>query len=150
MSRLETIAELLRSQNTLALAASAAGGAPRVAPLFYLPGDGLRLYWFSSAASEHARILKGNPAAAVTVFRPAQSWREIRGVQMRGTVSAITGPGRLPIARAYAERFHLGSFFQAAISRSRLYVFEPSWVRYIDNSRRFGYRFELNLLSNPP
>jgi hypothetical protein len=34
---------------------------------------------------------------------------------------------------------------QAAMTRSRLYVFEPSWVRYIDNSRRFGYRFEVRL-----
>jgi uncharacterized protein YhbP (UPF0306 family) len=145
VTRLETIAELLRSQNTLTLATSAAGCAPRSAPLFYLPGDGLRLYWFSSASSEHSRILKANPAAAVTVYRPAEGWREIRGVQMRGTVSAVTGPSRLPIERAYAEHFHLGKFLQAAVSRSRLYVFEPSWARYIDNSRRFGYRFEVRL-----
>ena len=27
------------------------------------------------------------------------------------------------------------------MSRSTLYCFQPDWVRYIDNSRRFGYRF---------
>ena len=146
MNRLETIAALLKSQSTLALATLAGDGSPRITPLFYLLEDDLRLYWFSSAASEHSRILKRNPAAAVTVYRPAERWREIRGVQMRGAVSAIGDRvRRRSIAESYAERFRLGKVLQAGISRSGLYMFQPSWIRYIDNSRRFGYRFEVRL-----
>lgn len=149
MNRVEaiaTIAAFLKSQSTLALATLASDGSPRVTPLFYLPEDDLRVYWFSSAASEHSRSLRRNPAAAVTVYRPTERWREIRGVQMRGTASAI-GDRKLRrvIAESYAERFGLGKFLEAGMARSRLYVFQPSWIRYIDNSRRFGYRFEVRI-----
>jgi len=108
-------------------------------------GDALRLFWFSSAASRHSRNLKRNPAAAVTVYRPTQQWREIRGVQMRGTVSVVRDPARRSaIAAAYSARFQLGTAFQAVQARSRLYEFQPSWIRYLDNSIRFGYKFEFS------
>jgi len=144
MKRLELALDLLRSQTTLALATTAADGSPRTAPLFYLVEDGPRLYWFSSRASEHSRNLKRNPAAAVTVYRAAETWREIRGIQMRGAVSAVTDRARRrSVTKAYTQRFHLGGLFAAAIARSGLYVFEPAWLRYIDNTRRFGYKFEM-------
>jgi hypothetical protein len=54
---------------------------------------------------------------------------------------------RRPIAESYAERFRLGKILQAIISRSSLYTFQPSWIRYIDNSRRLGYRFEVRIPS---
>jgi uncharacterized protein YhbP (UPF0306 family) len=64
---------------------------------------------------------------------------------MRGAVTAITGRQRRPIAEAYVERFRLGTLFRAAMVRSSLYAFRPRWVRYIDNSRGFGFRFELDV-----
>jgi uncharacterized protein YhbP (UPF0306 family) len=141
-----TVTAFLKAQSTLALATVAADGSPRVTPLFYLLEDGPRIYWFSSAASEHSRSLRRNPAAAVTVYRDAERWREIRGVQMRGAARAVGDRAlRRSIAESYAERFQLGKVLQAGIARSSLYVFEPSWMRYIDNSRRFGYRFEVQL-----
>ena len=146
MTREESVAALLRSQSTLALTTCAEDGTPQVAPLFYLPGEGLSVYWFSSASSAHSRALRRNPAAAVTVYRSTEHWREICGVQMRGTVTAVTDRAeRRAVAEAYAERFHLGKLFEHAIGHSRLYLFQPSWLRYIDNSRRFGYRFEISL-----
>jgi hypothetical protein len=48
-----------------------------------------------------------------------------------------------PVAEAYTERFRLGGEFENAIARSTLYRFDPAGIRYIDNSERFGYRFEL-------
>jgi len=143
---MERIAELVKSQSTLALATCSAGGAPRSAPLFYLADDDLRLYWFSSSASEHSRNLRKNPLAAVTIYRPAEKWREIRGVQMRGTVSLVADRlRRAAITSAYAERFHLGRALRAMMSRSSLFVFRPAWARYIDNGKRLGYRFETPL-----
>ncbi len=139
------VADLLKTQSTLALATSAAGGSPRIAPLFYLP-DGLALYWFSSPSSVHSRNLRKNSAAAVAVYRPTAQWREIRGVQMRGAVSVIAGAReRQAVEKAYAARFRLGTRFAAELARSRLYVFRPNWVRYLDNSRRAGYKIERSL-----
>jgi hypothetical protein len=141
-----TVAAFLKDQSTLALATVAGDGSPRVTPLFYLLEDYLQMYWFSSASSEHSRSLRRNPAVAVTVYRDTERWREIRGVQMRGAAQAVGDRTlRRSIAEAYAERFQLGKVLQAGIARSSLYVFEPSWIRYIDNSRRLGYRFEVRI-----
>jgi uncharacterized protein YhbP (UPF0306 family) len=146
MSELELVARFLRSQSTLALGTSAEDGAPRTAALFYLLQDDLRLYWFSSQSSEHSRNLKRNAAAAVSVYRNTADWRKIRGVQMRGAVSVVSARGpRRSIGKLYAERFQLGNLFQWGISRSTLFCFRPSWIRYTDNLKRFGYKFEISL-----
>jgi uncharacterized protein YhbP (UPF0306 family) len=147
MRQLETVVELLRSQSTLALATCDAGGTPRVAALFYLPvcvpGEGLRLYWFSSSASRHSRNLRRDPIGAVTIYRSTDQWKQIRGVQMRGRVEVVNDRARREsIAREYAERFRLGAMLDAAMSRSRLYEFQPCWLRYTDNVERLGYKFE--------
>ncbi|MGO9240223.1 MAG: pyridoxamine 5'-phosphate oxidase family protein [Bryobacteraceae bacterium] len=150
----EMVTRLLQAQGTLALATTDADGAPHVAPVFYLAGrsgnDALRLYWYSSVRSLHSRNLRLNSAAAVTVCAPTEQWREIRGVQMRGTASVVRDPARRnSIAEAYSARFRLEVEFRAVQARSRLYEFRPSWIRYLDNSIRFGYKIEFRLTARP-
>jgi uncharacterized protein len=144
--RWQLLADLLKSESTLALSTTAPDGSPRVAPLFYLPGEDLRLYWFSSPSSGHSRNLKRDPAAAAAVYCSTDDWRQIRGVQMRGQAAAVSDRVlRQKITDSYIARFRLGTLFGAAMARSRLYEFRPVWLRYLDNSRRFGYKFEWNL-----
>ena len=153
MTHKELVAELLSSQSTLALATTspphttaAEHSSPHVAPLFYLATEALSLYWLSSASSLHSRNLKQNPSAAVAIYAPAQHWKQIRGVQMRGAVVLISGASsRAPILAAYCKRFELGAPFQDRIARSRLYCFQPQWIRYLDNSKRLGYKFEMTV-----
>lgn len=144
-----TIAAFLAAHNTMALAT--AGAVPHVAPLFYVPGEGLRLFWFSSARSAHSRALKSDPQAAVTVFADTADWRHIRGVQMRGRAMPVRSRRvRGEMARAYRERFGLSRAFDLVMARSTLFCFEPTWARYVDNTRRFGYRFEIELPAGEP
>ncbi|MDR3717847.1 MAG: pyridoxamine 5'-phosphate oxidase family protein [Bryobacteraceae bacterium] len=146
MTHHQLVAALLNSQTTLALATVAEDGSPHIAPLFYLAGEALDLCWLSSASSVHSRNLKRNPAAAVAVYSPAASWREIRGVQMRGPVTVVHERAeRHRIVEAYVERFQLGALFRARIARSRIYRFQPEWIRYLDNTAHFGYKFELTI-----
>ena len=141
----ELIANLLAAQTTLSLATVTPDGAPRVTPLFYLPQE-LRLYWFSSPSSDHSRYLAAQATCAVTVYAPATGWKEIRGVQMRGEASRVSDPEiRSKITAQYTSRFQLSRLFQPLIAKSALYCFEPHWLRYLDNSRRFGYKCELSL-----
>ncbi len=136
----------LKSQSTLSLGTTAEDGTPEVAPLFYLADDQLRLYWLSSANSRHSRNLKRTPLAAITVYAPAEDWKQIQGVQLEGTAVAVTVHAeRDEMIAAYCIRFRLGPQFQATIARSRLYRFQPAWIRYLDNSQRFGYKFELRM-----
>jgi uncharacterized protein YhbP (UPF0306 family) len=144
--RLQRVVDFLETETTLALSTAAKDGCPCVAPLFYLPREGARLFWFSSPASRHSRNLRENPRAAGTVYCRTGDWKKIRGVQMRGSASRVSDPAlRRAVAKEYKERFHLGTLFATAISKSTLYCFQPEWVRYIDNSRRFGYKFEMSL-----
>ena len=142
--QLETIAELLRGESTFALATVDEQGQPSVAPLFYIVDGDLNLYWLSSAASIHSRNLAKNPTASATVYRHTEIWKEICGVQMQGRVEVISDPERRSaLVKVYCERFGLGRVLQLAIGRSTLYQFQPQWFRYIDNSKRFGYKFEV-------
>ena len=64
---------------------------------------------------------------------------------MHGFCSIVEGPERSPILDAYRSRFQLGTVMSFAVSTSLVYRFRPQWVRYIDNQKRFGYKFELLL-----
>lgn len=150
-TRLERVHTLLRSQATLVLATVDEDLAPRSTPLFYLArraaleNEPLLLFWFSSRTSVHSRNCARHPAAAAAVFAPARGWRQIRGAQFWGRVALVADPElRTPIEREYCERFELGRVPAAAMRRSALYCFTPQRVRYIENLRRFGEKFEIS------
>jgi len=142
--QLESVAALLRAQTTLSLATTGDGGEPCVAPLFYTVDEELTLYWLSAQSSRHGLNLKESPRAAATVYASAANWRQIRGVQMRGAVSVVADPIRRgALVKDYCERFNLGAVFRVAIRRSTLYALRPEFIRFIDNTEGFGYKFEL-------
>jgi uncharacterized protein YhbP (UPF0306 family) len=142
--QLDLIAAMLGEETTLSLATTGEGGEAWVTPLFYLAGKELSLFWLSSESSLHSLNLKRTPRAAVTVHSSAEYWKQIRGVQMRGSVGKITEP-KLRAARieAYCERFQLGRGFRLVLRQSALYEFTPEFIRYLDNSQGFGFKFEL-------
>jgi hypothetical protein len=140
----EQIAALLRAETTVALATTGEGGEPCVAPLFYINDAELNLYWLSSPSSLHSLNLSRTPRASAAVYRNAGKWKEIRGVQMRGAVSTVTEPERREaLVRTYCARFQLGRVFRLAVRRSAFYTIQPEFLRFIDNTRGFGCKFEL-------
>ena len=142
--QLELVAAFLSEQTTLSLATTGKSGEASVAPLFYLPGKDLSLYWLSSESSLHSLNLSATPRTAATIYRDARNWKEIRGVQMRGLAGKVTDPEcRAELIEAYCKRFKLGRVLRLAARQSALFVFEPDFFRYIDNARGFGCKFEL-------
>jgi uncharacterized protein YhbP (UPF0306 family) len=130
----------------MVLATVSDAGEPVATPLFYVCGSGWSLYWLSSPDSRHSRNLGVHPRVAVTIFAEVSDWREIRGVQMEGVAAEVRDAGeRAMILDAYRRRFALRSDLDAAIARTSMYVFQPEWVRYVDNSRGFGFREEMRL-----
>jgi len=143
-AQLDTIAAFLRDESTLSLATVSAQGDPCIAPLFYIVDDRLNLYWLSSSNSLHSRNLAVHLKASAAVYRQTEDWKEICGVQMRGRVHTVTAAReRNELVKAYCQRFGLGRVLGLAIRRSTLYAFHPEWFRYIDNSKHFGYNFEI-------
>jgi uncharacterized protein YhbP (UPF0306 family) len=144
--QLARIAALLAEQNTLALATADERGEPCAAPLFYIADEDLSLYWLSSASSVHSANLARSAKASGTVFRQVADWKKICGVQMRGRAEAIREPKRrAALVERYCDSFQLGKILRLAIFQSTLYVFRPQFIRYIDNSKRLGYRFEIEI-----
>lgn len=142
--QLEQIVSFLREQTTLSLATTDEDGLPSIAPLFYMVDANLSIYWLSSATSLHSRNLLRAPQAAASVYRAAERWREIRGVQMRGPVGIVAeAERRSGILRGYCERFKLGRVLRLAVRQSVLHVLQPEYFRYLDNSRGFRSKFEL-------
>jgi len=142
--QLELVAALLGEETTLSLATTGEGGHACVAPLFYIVDKDLSLYWLSSERSMHSLNLARTPRAAATVYRGVDNWKKIRGVQLRGTVSKVTEPERrAALLKTYCEQFKLGRVLRPALRLSALYSFQPDFIRYIDNARGFGFKFEL-------
>ena len=146
MKQREEVERLIHSQSTLTLSTVNAAGMPHATPLFYLAGTALELYWFSSDSSQHSLNLMPGRSVGLAIYVSTAHWQEIRGVQMRGTVEQITDHKiRRDVTQRYCERFHLGQVLRLALARSSLYVLWPTWIRYIDNSRHFGHKFEFTL-----
>lgn len=146
--QLKRVAALLGEETTLALATAGRDGEACVAPLFYIADEELALYWFSSESSRHSLNAEETASAAATVYRGAKSWREIRGVQLRGVVSKVSEPERrAALLNAYCERFKLGAALRLVLRRSALYCLRPEFFRFIDNGSGFGFKFEL---TRPP
>jgi uncharacterized protein YhbP (UPF0306 family) len=143
--QLELVAALLGEETTLSLATTGEDGQVCVAPLFYIVDKELSLYWLSSESSLHSLNLAATPRAAATVYRSVESWRQIRGAQLRGAVSKVTEPERrAALVRTYCERFKLGRVLRPALRLSTLYCLQLDFIRYIDNARGFGFKFELS------
>ena len=140
---IDFIRALLRELSTLALATTDELGGPWVTPLFYLVDDDLTLFWLSSKTSLHSVNIKRLPKAAISVYRQAESWKDIQGVQMRGSITIVADKRRRShLIKTYCRRFQLGAVFNLVISRCDLFAFRPEFARYIDNSRMFGTRTE--------
>jgi uncharacterized protein len=150
-TREQTIRQFLTKENTLVLSTATREGAVRSAPLFYLLDDReFLLYWLSSISSEHSVNAVERPDCAVSVFHATDKWKEIAGVQMTGAVGLVPKDRRDAIVQRYCERFSLGRLHAAAVSQSGLFQFRPAWVRYIDNSKGFGYKFEMSFERDAP
>ena len=142
--QLELVAALLNEETTLSLATTGEDGLACVAPLFYIADNELSLYWLSSESSLHSLNLTATPRVAATVYRSVENWKQIRGVQLRGVVNKVTEPDRrAALVKAYCKRFKLGRVLRLVLGQSTLYCLKPEFLRYIDNARGFGSKFEL-------
>ncbi len=144
-NELQTIRVFLEAQSTLALATVDERGNPQIAPLFYVSDAALNLYWLSSTTSRHSLNLTAHEQVAATIYPAVWAWNDIRGLQIEGTASAITDKTtREAILTRYRQKFDLPAAFDTQIAASTLYRLTPTWIRWLDNGVRFGYKIEVN------
>lgn len=150
-----TITTYMDSLTTMTLACCA-DGKPWGAAVYYAR-MGLDLVFFSSPKSRHAEYLGVNSAAAATIQGCYEGWREIRGLQLQGTVSPIEGAlARVRALNVYLRRFPFAAELLGApetisvdfvkkMAKVRLYLFATEAVLYLDNSIGFGTRWKLTV-----
>lgn len=144
---------LINSRRTLVLSTS--GEGPWAAPVYYLFRNGAFVF-FSSPNSRHIVDAIASGSCAAAIFRDADDWRDIEGLQMEGSIREITGEAdalgafdayvaRFPTVRSFFEdgAFDLATF--CAKFRARMYAFAPSRVFYLNNRAGFGARVEIEL-----
>ncbi|MEE9404053.1 MAG: pyridoxamine 5'-phosphate oxidase family protein [Algisphaera sp.] len=144
------IQAFLGLHRTASLATVDGLGVPHAANIQYAHEDHGTLWWVSSPQSQHSQNLAANPQAAITVYAPNQVPEAIHGVQCRGRLATVLAPGDSQYAAALKHYLATFAFaghppFEAALAKQSLYCFKPSWLRWIDNRRGFGWNVEKTL-----
>jgi uncharacterized protein YhbP (UPF0306 family) len=142
----ETVRDLLADRTTLTLASAGENG-PWAADVYFVR-VGTGLYFHSSPESRHSREFQADPRAAGTVHADAKGWRDIRGLQLEGTVTEVES--KVEKGRAVAAYFLKFPFAAEVFARKglagkvRIYKLTPSRVLLIANSEKFGERLEIH------
>ena len=130
------------------------------APVYYLFTDG-RFYFFSNPDSRHVQEGESRVCGA-SIFRDDPCFENLEGIQMSGRIApGGKGMEAAKAALAYCRRHGIkldipgdtgsaslpGNILTvfASAYHARLYCFEPDQVFYMDNSRGFGNRIQVEL-----
>jgi uncharacterized protein YhbP (UPF0306 family) len=85
----EAIGEILSATRLLSLATVTPEGSAHANTAFFAFQPDFRLIILSPPSTEHARNLRFNPSAAVTVFDSHQTYELRRGVQVFGSMAML-------------------------------------------------------------
>lgn len=155
----QEVATFLALCRTASLATADEQGLPHAANVQYALLNSFELVWLSSPKSVHSQHLalalnpqvESRQQAAITVYAHLDDPPNIHGVQMHGNVSIYDIPTpsdddherpNFLLWQTYVNRFPfvIEPPFNRALESQMLYHFQPSWVRWIDNRRGFGFK----------
>lgn len=121
---------------------------PWAAAVFYASLE-FELVFLSAAHTRHGQDLTSNPRAAATIQEDYEDWPDIQGIQLEGEVHLLEGKERKAAIALYQNKFPFlesaGAQIQSALRRVNWYRLTPDRLHFIDNSRGFGHRDEIEL-----
>jgi hypothetical protein len=138
--------DYLASHHVMTLATQGEDGV-WAAAVFYAH-DNFDLYFLSATTTRHARHFLSQPRIAAAIHEDYGDWRAIRGIQLEGTVRTLGGPERTEAIDLYLRRFPFittAGELARALARVSWFHLKPERLYFIDNSRGFGQRDEVNL-----
>ena len=144
------VARYLAEHHVVTLATGGADG-PWAAAVFYAC-DGASLIFLSAPGSRHCRNLAQDARCAATVQEDYREWSQIKGIQLEGRVVALHGEEEKRARRLYGEKFPIVAevadmppAIAKALAKVRWFRLVPERIFFIDNSRGFGHRDEIDL-----
>lgn len=130
----------------MTLATTGPKGEAYAAALYFAASHDLRFYFFSKPDSQHGLNLEARPQAAIAISAVPEDYNDIRGLQMRGAAIGVPQGAEWQTGwTLYAAKFPFVVGLGNAIARNKLFCFDPSWIRLVDNRRGFGFKQEWNL-----
>jgi uncharacterized protein YhbP (UPF0306 family) len=152
----ERVLAYLAAHNTVALA-TAHDGVPWAATVFYA-NLGTDLYFLSEPKTRHCQNLLADARVAGAINEDYRDWQQIKGIQLEGQATEVTG--KIELARALAAYLGKYPFVKQFLSPGqllqgvqiagksfdiRLWRLRPERLYYLDNARGFSNRQELPL-----
>ena len=119
------------------------GQGPHAVNLYFACDDRLNMYFVSHPSSTHCRHVEKCQAVAATVFATAEMWQKVRGVQIRGQCALVPESRRNFVQALLFEKFPGMTEIERHVRTCACYCITPTWMRWIDNSVRFGHKVEL-------
>ncbi|MEM6334180.1 MAG: pyridoxamine 5'-phosphate oxidase family protein [Planctomycetota bacterium] len=143
----QEVSAFLAICRTAALATVDGEGRPHGANVQYVSDGRWRLSWVSSASAAHSVHLGERAACAATVYAHDDRPEMIHGVQLRGEAELVTGDERRRVLDLYRGKFSFVADepYATAIEKQGVYRLTPTWLRWIDNRRGFGFKVEQTL-----
>lgn len=141
----------LATCRTASLATVDPEGQPHAANVQYAHDESWCIYWISSTKSAHSQHLSENPRGAITIYAHQDVPEMIHGLQLHGQVDRLIEHGQAEWHRIwdhYTSKYELVRSvpqLRAAAQRQTFYCFRPTWMRWIDNRRGFGWKVEKHL-----
>jgi uncharacterized protein len=118
-----------------------------VAAVFYV-NDKFDLFFLSAGHTRHGRNLAANPRAAATIQEDYHDWPAIKGIQLEGVVTLLTGEARQAAIERYTRKYPFladppDERMKTALTRVNWYQLVPDRLYFIDNSKGLGHRDEI-------
>ena len=155
-THLPRIRELLAGHSTITLA-TAADGRSWAATVFYASDAELNLYFVSDLKTRHGREMHHDARVTGAINQDVATWDEVIGLQVEGRALVLEGEARLKALDAYLEKFpdvrrlfdrpkdDNEKIIAGRLQRAPFWQLTPSWIRLIDSTKGFGWKWETNL-----
>ena len=119
---------------------------PWASAVFYV-NLGFDLVFLSSPRSRHMLNVAANALASAAIQEDYADWRQIKGVQLEGSVRLLSGEEAADARRMFKTKFPIVRTDETTPAAIAAALDKASWYRlvsrraiFIDNSERFGHR----------
>jgi uncharacterized protein len=144
------VADYLCAHHVMTLATHGAEG-PWASAVFYA-NEGASLIFLSAPNTRHCRNLALDARCAATIQEDYDDWKQIKGIQLEGRVIELQGDEEKRAQHIYGEKFPIVGAAAGippaivkALARVRWFRLVPERFHFIDNSKGFGHRDEIDL-----
>ena len=139
---MKEIKAFLQKHNTLTLATER-NHEVFSAALFYVSVDnGKAVIFVSNPQSDHIKNLENSKKCAATIQENDLDWEKIKGIQIKGTIE-LAEEKYWEIYLNEFEYISKSEKLKSAMKKVELYKLNIEWARFIDNTKGFGNKKEV-------